>query len=231
MAWLLPFFQLFLIYKDFLMKKHLIMLGCIALLSACSSAYYGAMEKFGVYKRDILVSRVEEARDAQQDAKKQFDSALAQFRSVVNFDGGNLEKEYNRLQKSYDRSVAAAEDVSARIRSIEKVAEDLFKEWEKELQQYSNSSLRNDSQHQLSATRQEYAQLLRSLRAVEQKMPPVLSVFHDQVLYLKHNLNARAIRALHQEYRTIEGNVSRLIAEMNQSIGEAERFIQKMRQQ
>lgn len=213
------------------MKKHLLILSCSALLAACSTAYYGAMEKFGVYKRDILVNRVEDARKSQNDAKEQFDSALAQFRSIVGFDGGNLEKEYNRLQKEYDRSAAAAQDVSERIRAIEKVAQDLFKEWEKELAQYGNASLRADSQAQLNATKQEYAQLLRSLKAVEQKMPPVLQVFHDQVLYLKHNLNARAIAALHQEYRNIENNVARLIAEMNQSISEADRFISKMRQQ
>ena len=36
----------------------------------CSRAYYGAMEKVGVHKRDIMVDRVESARDAQQDAKE-----------------------------------------------------------------------------------------------------------------------------------------------------------------
>lgn len=72
------------------MKKHLLILSCTALLAACSTAYYGAMEKFGVYKRDILVNRVEDARKSQNDAKEQFDSALAQFRSIVRFDGGNL---------------------------------------------------------------------------------------------------------------------------------------------
>lgn len=213
------------------MKKHLLILSCTALLAACSTAYYGAMEKFGVYKRDILVNRVEDARKSQNDAKEQFDSALAQFRSIVRFDSGNLEKEYNRLQKEYDRSAAAAQEVSERIRAIEKVAQDLFKEWEKELAQYSNANLRADSQTQLNTTKQEYTQLLRSLKTVEQRMPPVLQVFHDQVLYLKHNLNARAITALHQEYRNIENNVARLIAEMNQSISEADRFISKMRQQ
>lgn len=213
------------------MRKQLFLLSCAALLSACSTAYYGAMEKFGIHKRDILIDRVAEARNAQKDAKEEFDSALAQFRSVFSFNGGDLEKEYNRLQKAYDESAAAAQEVSDRIRSIEKVANDLFKEWEKELEQYSNPTLRADSQRQLSATKQEYAQLIASLKAVEQKMPPVLRVFHDQVLYLKHNLNSRAIAALHQEYRKIESNVSRLIADMNQSINEADRFIQKMRQQ
>lgn len=38
-------------------------------LGGCSSAYYKTMENFGVEKRDILVDRVEEARDAQDDAR------------------------------------------------------------------------------------------------------------------------------------------------------------------
>lgn len=46
------------------------------------------MEKLGFEKRDLLVSRV---REAQQDTKKQFESALQQFIAVTNFSGGALE--------------------------------------------------------------------------------------------------------------------------------------------
>ena len=63
----------------------------VLLLTACSSAYYKTMESMGIEKRDILVDRVEEARDAQDDASEQFASALDQYRSTVNFDGGDLE--------------------------------------------------------------------------------------------------------------------------------------------
>ena len=45
-------------------------------LSACSTAYYGAMEQFGYQKRDLLVSRVNDAADAQAEAKQEFSSAL-----------------------------------------------------------------------------------------------------------------------------------------------------------
>ena len=38
------------------------------LLAGCQSAYYSAWEKLGYAKRDILTSRVESARDSQQEA-------------------------------------------------------------------------------------------------------------------------------------------------------------------
>lgn len=37
----------------------------------------------------------------------------------------------------------------------------------------------------------------------EDRMEPVLQAFEDQVLYLKHNLNAQAIGALENELATI----------------------------
>ena len=200
----------------------------MACLSACSTAYYNSMEKFGVYKRDILVDRVEEARDAQEDTKEQFNSALEQFGSVVNYDGGSLEKVYKRLQSEYDDSVAAAEDLNERIDAIEKVAEDLFEEWQDELNDYSNAKMRRDSAQQLRQTRREYNQLIRAMRRAEDKIPPVLAVFQDQVLYLKHNLNARAISALQDEYISIKTDVAALVAEMERSIDEANVFIEAM---
>ena len=49
----------------------------------------------------------------------------------------------------------------------------------------------------------------------------MLQVFQDHVLYLKHNLNARAISSLDQQRVRIEGDVKVLIAEMQASIEEA----------
>jgi hypothetical protein len=59
-------------------------------------------------------------------------------------------------------------------------------------------------------------------------MTPVLSAFKDQVLFLKHNLNARAVASLSDTVKGIEGDVGRLIAEMNASIAEANQFIEQM---
>ena len=111
------------------------LLVIVALLMACSSTYYKAMDSIGIEKRDILVDRVETARDAQDEAAEQFANALEHFRSVVAIDGGDLEKVYDRLSSEFERSQERADEVSSRIESIESVAEDLFEEWEDELEQ------------------------------------------------------------------------------------------------
>ena len=76
------------------MRRLLLPMCVILLFTGCESAYYGTMEQFGVHKRDILVDRITEAQSAQQEGQEQFRDALEQFRSVVNFDGGELAQIY-----------------------------------------------------------------------------------------------------------------------------------------
>ncbi len=207
------------------MKKLFWPLVFIIVLVGCSSAYYSGLEKFGIHKRDILVDRVGEARDSQEQAKEQFKDALQQFGSVVNYSGGELQDTYNKLSAQYESSVASAKNVSKRIDSVEKVSEDLFEEWEQELDSYQSQSLRNQSETQLRRTRAQYQTLISAMRQAESKMPPVLEVFEDQVLFLKHNLNATAVAALQSEYQSVSDDVKRLIEEMEASINQANEFI------
>ena len=207
-----------------------VMLFSMALLSGCQSAYYSAMEQVGIHKRDILVDRVEETRDAQDEAQQEFVSALEQFRSVVNFDGGELERVYNDMQSAYDDSAAAAENVSDNIRKVEDVSEALFEEWEDELEQYTSSKLRSQSARSLRDTKARYRTLHASLKRSEAKMQPVLNALLDNTLYLKHNLNARAIGSLKGEFGGIKRDIDRLVAEMQRSIKASDKFIQEMKQ-
>ena len=87
--------------------------------------------------------------------------------------GGDLEKRYDALNRQYEASVASARDVRARIDAVEDVANALFKEWESELKQYSNASLKAASA-KLSRTRAEYRTLLQRMKAAEQRIEPVL---------------------------------------------------------
>ncbi|MFK8031618.1 MAG: DUF2959 domain-containing protein [Gammaproteobacteria bacterium] len=201
----------------------------IILLTGCTTAYYSALEKFGIEKRDILADRVEDARDSQEDTKEQFVDALERYRSIVNVDGGNLETVYNRLNKSFKKSEENAAEVTERINSIESVAGDLFDEWKSEINQYSDASLKSKSQQLLAGTQKDYRKMLAAMRRAESSLDPVLSLFRDQVLYLRHNLNARAIGALQSELGDIETATAAAIDEMERSIDEASQFIVSMR--
>ncbi len=209
-------------------KKILLVVFTLLFLNGCQSAYYSAMEKAGIHKRDILVDRVEDAKDTQEETKEQFKSALEKFKSVRQFDGGDLEDIYNTLNGELETSQGLADDIRGRIESIEDVSEALFDEWATEIEQYTNASLKSKSQTKLRQTKREYSKLIKAMKKAESSIQPVLSIFNDQVLYLKHNLNAQAIQSLEGELDEIELNVSRLIKEMNRSIDEANSFISSM---
>ncbi len=197
-------------------------------LAACSTVYYSTLEKFGVEKRDVLVDRVKDARAEQADAQETFASALEEFRSLVDVDGGDLEKKYDKLSASYDRSKQQAIDVRKRVNDVRDVGNKLFKEWEGELSLYESADLRRRAAEQLDATRNDYTNLLTAMDKATDRMKPVLELYEDQVLFLKHNLNARAISSLDTERLKIEERVNDLIEEMNAAIAEADQFIASM---
>ena len=194
----------------------------------CQTVYYAGMEKMGYHKRDLMVSDVEKARDAQEEAKEQFKSALDRFTKTLNFKGGKLQEKYDTLNTEYERSEAKAQAVRDRIASVEDVSQALFGEWEAELKEYSSASLRKSSQSKLTQTRTQYTKLIKTMKRAESKMPPVLAKFKDQVLFLKHNLNAEAIASLKGELGSVESNINILIKEMETSIQQADSFISSM---
>lgn len=208
--------------------SRLLMLATFLMLTACTTMYLEGLEKVGIPKRDVMVYRVEKARDTQQETKEQFKSALEQFTAATNFQGGDLEVTYKRLNDAYEASLSKAEEVRSRIADIESVSEALFTEWKQEITQYSNASMRQNSQRKLDATQAHYHQLISSMKQAESKIQPILTVFNDQVMYLKHNLNARAIASLKGELGNIKSDVSALIASMERSINEANAFINTM---
>jgi len=187
--------------------------------------YYSARETIGEHKREIVVYQVERACTSLQDTRNEFEDALGKFKSLVNVNETSLEQKYHLLNRQYQFCRSKSDDVSDRIRAIEEVSHALFVEWEGELNEYNDRTLRNNSKQQLKVARQNYARLIKTMRLAEARIQPVLSAFKDQVLYLKHNLNARAISALHHEFIEIGIDISQLIQAMELTIIEASQFV------
>ncbi len=200
-------------------------------LSGCSSLYYASMEKIGREKRDILAQRVVDGRKDQEKAKRQIQTTMEAFQELTGFQGGDLEKVYKKLNGEYEDAEKRAGEVSERIRSIEKVSNDLYAEWEKEIGEIRDSSLRSSSRKMLRETQQGVAGVLKRMRVVEARMKPVLSRFRDKVLYLKHNLNARALRSLEDTRVEMDTDVDALVRDIDRSIEEADAFIAAMKAQ
>ena len=200
------------------------------LLGGCASAGVAVRESLGIPKREQLVDRVKDARDSQDTAKKQFESALDEFLVVTGQKGkmGDMEAQYNKFKSERERCESRANAVSERIASVELVANKLFAEWKGELKEYSNPTMRASDERLLFDTQSKYEQLLRTMKIAESKMRPVLAAFKDQELYLKHHLNAQAIASLSGTAAQIQSDVGGLIRDMETSIAEANKFIEQM---
>ena len=199
-------------------------------LTGCQSAYYSAMEQVGYHKRDIMVDRVEDAKESQQDAQEEFTSALEALSSLTNFSGGDLEDMYNKINDKYQDSEKAAQNVSDRIAAIEDVSDALFEEWQAELDLYTSDALRRSSEQKLRETKSSYQTMLSAMKRAEKKMDPVLNTLRDNTLYLKHNLNASAVGSLQGEFMSLEKDIAYAIKQMNAAIAESDKFLAQLNQ-
>ncbi|MEM8962557.1 MAG: DUF2959 domain-containing protein [Acidobacteriota bacterium] len=213
----------------------LLLLSLFGLLGGCEGCrkharekYYGYLEKVGLEKRDLLVKRVDRARDAQEDAQEEFEDALEQFQALVGHDGGELEKVYDKLKGELEDAEGRAENVYERIERVENVAEALFEEWQREIAVLQNANYRRQSETSLRETKGRYTQLLSTMQKAAASMEPVLTRLRDQVLFLKHNLNAQALGSLEGEAGTLQADVAQLVEDMQASIAEADLFIETM---
>ncbi|KZX55531.1 DNA repair protein [Vibrio sp. HI00D65] len=199
-------------------------------LTGCQSAYYSAMEQVGYHKRDIMVDRVEDAKESQQDAQEEFTSALEALSSLTNFSGGDLEDMYNKINDKYQDSEKAAQNLTDRIAAIEDVSDALFEEWQTELDLYTSDSLRRSSEQKLRETKSSYQTMLSAMKRAEKKMEPVLNTLRDNTLYLKHNLNASAVGSLQGEFMSLEKDIAYAIKQMNAAIAESDKFLAQLNQ-
>ncbi len=210
-------------------SRALLSLLVVAGLSGCASVQYSALEKVGIHKRDILVDRVEDARDSQNETSENLVSAYEELSALIDYDGGELEDKYERLKKQVEKSEDTIEELDGHLEDIDRVSEDLFDEWESELDLYSSAALRRDQEQKLATARRQFASMRERMQVARNRVDPVMAVLADNVLFLKHSLNAQALAALRGQATLLEGQVDALIRDMRIAIEEADAFISRMR--
>ena len=198
------------------------------LLSGCSLVYYSAMQHLGKQKRDILLQRLVAVKKDQQATQEQLKTTLQAFQEVTGFQGGNLEKVYNKLNKELEHSESRANKLKGRVDSVDQVAQSMFSEWQGEIKGMHNATLRRQSETLLRTARQQHTQYMLKMRRTEENIQPVLEAFRDQVTFLKHNLNARAISSLKKTSAQIDAQASSLIRDIDASSKEADNYIQTL---
>jgi hypothetical protein len=195
------------------------------LVAGCTSAYYKTMQTLGKEKRDILVQRIKDAKKDQDQTKQQLHTTMESFQALTGFQGGSLEKSYKRLNSDYESANSQAGKLHDKIQSIDQVSNDLFKEWQGEIAAMGNAKLKAQDTVMLRNAKSRQATYMRAMRRTEDQIAPVLKAFRDQVLFLKHNLNSRAIGSLKGTTAGLQGDVADLIQSIDASSQEADKLI------
>ncbi|MGA8038430.1 MAG: DUF2959 family protein [Candidatus Acidiferrales bacterium] len=203
-------------------------LAAVVALGGCTSAYYKTMQKLGKEKRDILVQRVKDSKKDQEETKEKLQTTMESFQALTGFQGESLEKQYKRLNSDYESAASQVDKLHERIQSIDKVSNDLFTEWQGEINQMSNAKLKARSTAMLKDSQARQAAYMKAMRNTEARIAPVMAAFHDQVLFLKHNLNARAIGSLKGTSAKMDTDVTSLMKSIDGSMAEADNLINSL---
>jgi len=203
-------------------------LALCLLLSGCQSLYYAAYDKIGIEKRHLLRRQVEKVQEEQTAAAEEFKDVLTRIKDLTGYDGGKLESVYRKLEGDYQDCAGRADGIRERIKTVNRIGDDMFREWQSEIGQISNASLRSQSEAALRDSQRRFAALQQAMERSESRLEPALTKVRDYVLVLKHNLNAQAVGALQGEVGSIEQDVGRLLEDMNRCIEEAQSFLSEL---
>lgn len=195
----------------------------IVFLTGCSG---GAYKSSGQYKRDILLERVGKTSKCHEEAKKQFEGVLANYSKLVDASDTDqdLRVEYNNLAKSIKKASSVVKDLARKIKNIEKIGKPMFRDWEDELDEYGNETIRRSSEVNLDATRSEYLKVVHTIKDTKVKVEKVLKALNDQMLFLNQNLSLRTLESFKKEVTSLKEEVGELITQLDLAIDETQKF-------
>ena len=197
-------------------------------LTSCSTLYYNTWELLGKEKRDVLKMNMEDVDDQQKDVEEKVSDTLALIRKNYNFKEGKLEATYDRMKEDYEDAKSLADDYSEQVQKTIDIADDLFDEWEDEAKELSNANYRTTSLKQLRQTKASFKRSEKSMRRVENSLNKLLKSYNDQVVYLKHSLNAKAVGNLKAELSEIKRNIEILSSRIEKSKQQNLEFLNRL---
>jgi hypothetical protein len=203
-------------------------LAAVALaLASCSSPELGPRDSFGFEKRDLLVARVEDGRDAERAAKAQFEAALDALRAI-DAPAADQAASYAALESAYESSSDRSDDLAANIRAIEQVAGELFAEWRAEIDQSSDAGAKSSELDKLASWQRRCGRLTGALDRVQSRLEPTLAAFRERVLLEKQDLAAPA--AATERDASVEADVRllELVRELDAAILETAGFVKSI---
>ncbi|MEM7376918.1 MAG: DUF2959 family protein [Pseudomonadota bacterium] len=201
----------------------------LGVLTGCATTYYSVWETLGYQKRDILKTRVERARDSQQQAFERFEAVAQASAPLASASDGAVDtaRQLQSLRVAYRNAARTASTVRTHIDQVDDVSQALFVEWEEELINTASSTQRSNDHQELADTRQAYNGLMGAMRGAEAGITPVLNTVEDSMRGLE-DVDGALTSTQVSGFLSLQGDLERLTAELRRSIDAATRFAERL---
>ena len=124
---------------------------------------------------------------------------LESYNSIVGGTAKNVQSEYKKLANDLKATDKKIQSASKGMDSLDKQANKLFVQWEKELAEYSSDSMKQKSTDRLEAAKKRYESLGQTLSEASKAFEPLMQNLNDQILFLGRDLSKEAIADLEDE--------------------------------
>ncbi len=192
--------------------------------TSCEPRSYRIWEFLGWEKREILSSEVENVGENQKEIKEDFQSIYERIKTEYDYERDEIDDLYDQLKSDYEKAKNKADRIKASSKKIRQIAKALFAEWEEEAMAISNKNYRKDSLVKLRQAQARFKHLSASLHRSESQLDRVLVQLNDQVLYLKHNLNAKSLALFESEIKLVKNEIDELIKAIEKTIQYSQTF-------
>ena len=185
---------------------------------------YSAAQALDSPNLQPLLERVTQAVAAQRAAVEQFQTDRQALLALANSEEVDLKPPYRALFHAYNDSVVMVVAVSSAVANVDQTASEIFREWEEEIEVYTDAGLKAQSQANFASTQQSYENMIRSLRQSEAKLDPAVAALKANVTHFKYQLNASGLASRKPELLALEQELAGLIDMLNASIASCDAF-------
>ena len=138
---------------------------------------------------------------------------------------GDAAAGYAELVAAIDRSEDQAEKLRDRVGDMQRTADPLFREWEKDLEAFASEDMRERSRSRLTATRELYDAVVAATTPALDQYDSVNRGLRDHSLFLSHDLNRASLASIRTDVRIATKTVADLGSELDKCLKAARTYV------
>jgi uncharacterized protein (DUF885 family) len=206
-------------------KRNLIVPVLLTLLPGCS--VFSSDQKTGLSEVDRLLSSIETVQVESTVAKERSRAALDMLEKLARPDfAGDAAQTYNGFVGAIDTSEKQAQKLNECLSPMKEAAEDVFKQWTKDLEAIGNTRLRASSHVRMEEARARYEAVVTASATAQVTLDAFNADLRDHALFLAHDYNKTAVSAITGEVAALAERAKDLDQRLDACDAAARRYVE-----